>query len=72
LWDNITLGFPTGHPFQDANGHYWTASTDETNSSDAWVVSFVPQLGGAGPEDKGHILRIFCVRGGSGVAIPPY
>ncbi len=34
-----TPGLPSDHPFTDVQGDYWSSSTDNLNSSDAWLVS---------------------------------
>jgi hypothetical protein len=73
LLDGTTLDLPAGNPFQGfINGDsFWTASTVEGHSGEAWVVE-----PGRGVFPIGNKvidgLAVWCVRGGSGLAIPPY
>jgi uncharacterized protein DUF1566 len=63
---------PVGHPFQGigAFDEFWTASTDESDDNFAYIV----QIGFGGTwttaAKTNFTLRIWCVRGGSGVDNP--
>jgi hypothetical protein len=60
---------PNGHPFQfppdDPNppNTIWTATSDPTDSTTAWVAH---SNGDANPAGKSSGLQVWCVRGGQG------
>ncbi|MGH7428322.1 MAG: DUF1566 domain-containing protein [Candidatus Methylomirabilaceae bacterium] len=60
---------PSGHPFSisiEESPFYWSATTDASNASTAWVVSF--GNGFVISNDKTiHASHVWCVRGGQGV-----
>jgi hypothetical protein len=77
LLDGTTKVLPVGHPFQVGTAvGYWTATSDEQDSTQAWFVRPSEQLPffPAGPDvfTKVVPVAVWCVRGGSGVANPPY
>lgn len=61
---------PTGSPFPNASGvTFWTASTDEADSGQAWIITFGP-AGGMSTNGKGTPFHAWCVRGGHGALNP--
>jgi len=62
---------PPGHPFSNVQSSnappsfYWSATTDASSTSDAWVVAF--DSGGVGNVDKTDSNFVWCVRGGQGI-----
>lgn len=75
LLDATTRDLPLGHPFQGISAlkDFWTASTVEgtenTSSPEAWEIEL---SSGVFTATKNSTLFVWCVRGGPGVAIPPY
>jgi uncharacterized protein DUF1566/cohesin domain-containing protein/PEP-CTERM motif-containing protein len=75
LLDGTTLDLPAGHPFQGVitGIDFWTASTVEGSAPpaiEAWEV--IPGFGVTFATKSNNSLHVWCVRGGSGVANPPY
>jgi len=58
---------PGGHPFSNVQSGYWSATTDDTNSSFALIVSFYFGVVGSFSKDDTLNIRAWCVRGGQGV-----
>jgi hypothetical protein len=56
---------PSGSPFQNVSGVYWTANTFALDSNVAWLVIF--DIGAANRTAKGTMQHVWCVRGGQGV-----
>ena len=57
---------PAGHPFTGVQSFvYWSATSNATLTSGAWVVSFLS--GVVGVVDKSSLEFARCVRGGQGV-----
>jgi hypothetical protein len=60
---------PSGHPFSNVQSIlYWSATTDASDTSEAWGVGFTN--GGVGSADKSDVnnkKHVWCVRGGQGV-----
>jgi hypothetical protein len=65
-------GLPPGNPFRGiTHVGFWTATTIENDASRAYVVDPVDgSLGGVLKSNTSQ--RVWCVRGGSNVANPPY
>jgi hypothetical protein len=63
---------PQPNPFAGIGNSdiFWSASTDETDSTQAWQY----QMGTYSPTtaDKDNSARAWCVRGGQSVSNPPY
>ena len=62
--DGITVRLPDGHPFNILGRHYWTASTDVTDPTNAWIVSFNQDLIFLNEKDDAFQIEVWCVRGG--------
>ena len=68
----VSLGLPTGHPFdlRDGSPYFWSASVDDFDAADAYAVTFVGEqstvVPGARVFPTGFKLRAWCVRGGQG------
>jgi hypothetical protein len=58
---------PPGHPFNNVQSLYWSATASASNSSVALNVSFNDADDGGGL--KTDIARIWCVRGGKGAEV---
>jgi hypothetical protein len=65
---NVAL--PPGHPFVGiaAGELFWTASTIESNTTEAYYIAI--GQGVVGPVTKDTALQLWCVRGGSGAQNP--
>ena len=73
LLDATTLNLPAGSPFQGVEGlNFWTASTNENAAGEAWQIFFGGVRPGVPSDIKTDDSFQWCVRGGSGLAIPPY
>ena len=54
---------PTGHPFDNVQSNYWTATTDANFPGSAWFVTF--HFATVSIFDKNSdLLSAWCVRGG--------
>ena len=60
---------PAGHPFTVASSFYWSATTDITNTANAWGVGF--NIGDVGSGVKSAIDYVWCVRDGEGLQMTP-
>lgn len=59
---------PIGHPFSNvALDLYWSATTDATDTSHAWIVFFSVGVGVVFDQKKSYAGYVWCVRGGQGV-----
>jgi len=57
---------PSGHPFENVQNSYWTSTTREGDSGDAWNVSMTNGI--SGYIGKGTYRYAWPVRGGNGYA----
>ncbi len=53
---------PSGHPFYNVQGSYWSSTTDEVDSANAWVVNM--DSSSQSIYGKNSNLNVWCVRGG--------
>jgi Protein of unknown function (DUF1566) len=58
------LTLSKGHPFQNVQGRYWTATTSARNPVNAWTVAFQSTFG-TGEFPKNTPIFVWCVRGGN-------
>ncbi|HYA27058.1 MAG TPA: DUF1566 domain-containing protein [Thermodesulfovibrionales bacterium] len=59
---------PVGHPFSNVqSATYWTATSDATNSNNAWALGFVSGGMATLPKCCATYNYTWCVRGGQGV-----
>lgn len=69
---NVPSPGPTltaGHLFKVAPSFYWSATTDLTNSANAWGIGF--NVGDVGSGLKSSVNFVWCVRDGDGVEMTP-
>jgi hypothetical protein len=60
---------PPGHPFAVVPSFYWSATSDPTDSANAWGVGF--NIGDVGSGVKSAIDYVWCVRDGDGLQMTP-
>jgi len=68
--NNYNPALPWGYPFNNVDSYvgYWTATTNVSNTTEAWFVYFLH--GGLYKIPKSSILNyVWCVRGGSGINV---
>jgi hypothetical protein len=68
---NSSPTLPTGHPFTltsaQEDGFYWSATTDASVTSRAWVVSLGSGVVRSDFGAKTNTFHVWCVRGGQGI-----
>lgn len=58
------LALPTGHPFNNVQGEYWTATTVVNAPDHAWTL--IIASGNVDTDNKQNQMYVWCIRGGQG------